>query len=156
MTDSSQTAAIAAKRGNGRGIAGHPLVQLTLTRIREFTREPEAVFWAILFPILLTTGLGVAFRSSGPEVIKIAATNAAFAESLRKTPGLSVELQPEDAARTSLRVGQVALVVDAAPDGSVVYRYDDTNPAGRSARELADDALQRAAGRVDPLPSQAD
>jgi ABC-2 type transport system permease protein len=134
----------------------HPLVQLTLVRIREFTREPEAVFWACLFPVLLTTGLGIAFRSSGPEVIKIATTDAAFAESLRKSPGLSVELQSEDAARTALRVGQVALVVKPAADGSVVYRYDDTNPEGRSARGLADDALQRAAGRVDPLRSQAD
>jgi ABC-type polysaccharide/polyol phosphate export permease len=134
----------------------HPLVQLTLVRIREFTREPEAVFWACLFPVLLTTGLGIAFRSSGPEVIKIATTDAAFAESLRKSPGLSVELQSEDAARTALRVGQVALVVEPAADGSVVYRYDDTNPEGRSARGLADDALQRAAGRVDPLRSQAD
>jgi len=133
----------------------HPLVQLTLVRIREFTREPEAVFWACLFPVLLTTGLGIAFRSSGPEVIKIATTDAAFAESLRKSPGLSVELQSGDAARTALRVGQVALVVEPADDGSVVYRYDDTNPEGRSARGLADDALQRAAGRVDPLRSQA-
>ena len=28
----------------------HPLVQLTLLRVREFIREPEAVFWAVAFP----------------------------------------------------------------------------------------------------------
>ena len=33
-------------------------MQLTLVRIREFTREPEAVFWAVFFPILLTAGAG--------------------------------------------------------------------------------------------------
>ncbi len=29
----------------------HPLVQLTLCRVREFLREPEAVFWVFVFPI---------------------------------------------------------------------------------------------------------
>ena len=35
-------------------LADHPLVQLTLVRVREFTREPEAVFWSLLFPVLIT------------------------------------------------------------------------------------------------------
>src|SRR5207247_1799759 len=35
--------------------------------------------------------------------------------------------------------------------GTVVYRYDDTNPEGRTARLLANGAIQRAAGRVDPV-----
>ena len=30
-----------------------PIVQLTLSRFREFYREPEAVFWVFIFPILL-------------------------------------------------------------------------------------------------------
>ena len=51
--------------------AGHQIVQLTLSRIREFTREPEAVFWTVLFPVLLTAGLGVAFRSQSGDVLKV-------------------------------------------------------------------------------------
>ena len=35
----------------------------------------------------------------------------------------------------------------------MVYRYDDTNPEGRTARMLADRAIQRAAGRADPVPA---
>jgi ABC-type multidrug transport system permease subunit len=35
----------------------------------------------------------------------------------------------------------------------VVYRYDDTNPEGRTARMLADRAVQHAAGRQDPRAS---
>ena len=35
----------------------------------------------------------------------------------------------------------------------MVYRYDDTNPEGRTARMLADRAIQRAAGRADPVPT---
>jgi ABC-type multidrug transport system permease subunit len=34
-----------------------------------------------------------------------------------------------------------------------VYRYDDTNPEGRAARMLADRAVQKAAGRSDPVAS---
>jgi len=40
------------------GGARHPLFELTLARLREFTREPEAVFWVFFFPILLAFGLG--------------------------------------------------------------------------------------------------
>ena len=37
-------------------------------------------------------------------------------------------------------------------DGAtVLYRYDDTNPEGRTARMLADRAIQRGAGQVDPV-----
>ena len=42
------------------------LVQLTLVRFREFIRQPEAVFWTFVFPILLAVGLGLAFRSRPP------------------------------------------------------------------------------------------
>ena len=44
-----------------------PLVELTLARVRELVREPEAVFWVFVFPILLAGILGLAFRSRPPE-----------------------------------------------------------------------------------------
>ncbi len=47
----------------------------------------------------------------------------------------------------------MALLAEAGPRGAVVYRYDDTNPEGRTARTLADGAVQRAAGRADPVPA---
>lgn len=130
-----------------------PLVQLTLVRIREFTREPEAVFWAVLFPILLTTGLGIAFRSTGPQVLPVATANPAVAAALAAEPSLTTDLLSEAAAADALRTGKVPLVVERAADGSVVFHFDDTNPEGRAARALADAALQRAAGRVDPVPA---
>ena len=36
--------------------------------------------------------------------------------------------------------GRVVLFAASGPDGGVVYRYDDTNPDGRSARVLVDRA----------------
>ena len=34
------------------------LYQLTVTRFRLFLREPEAIFWIFIFPIILAGGLG--------------------------------------------------------------------------------------------------
>jgi ABC-type multidrug transport system permease subunit len=48
------------------------------------------------------------------------------------------------------------LFAGPADGGGVVYRYDDTNPDGRTARLLADRAVQQAAGRVDPSPARDD
>src|SRR5258706_14231317 len=50
-----------------RGFMKSSMVQLTLVRFREFIREPEAVFWTFVFPILLAAGLGIAFRQRGPD-----------------------------------------------------------------------------------------
>jgi ABC-2 type transport system permease protein len=127
----------------------HPLVQLTLVRVREFTREPEAVFWAIFFPVLITVGLGIAFRSRPADVLKIAASTPQLAQALRQEPSLDVTEADPATAATLLRTGRIALVVEPAAESGVLYRYDDTNPEGRTARMLADHAIQRAAGRRD-------
>lgn len=129
----------------------HSLVQLTLVRIREFTREPEAIFWAIFFPILLTAGLGVAFRGDTGESVTVVTADRALADALRQDRALRVHELDAGAAATALRTGKAALFVERAGNGGVVYRYDDTNPEGRSARILADRAIQRSAGRVDPV-----
>lgn len=131
----------------------HPLVQLTLMRFREFVREPEALFWVFIFPILLAAGLGIAFRSRPPDVLRIAAVTPELARSLRQEKLLDVEQLSVPAAEEALRTGKVALLAVPGPAGTVVYRYDDTNPEGRTARMLADHAVQRAAGRVDPVAS---
>ena len=48
---------------NSRRWADQPLAQLTLVRFREFWREPEAIFWVFIFPILLAAGLGLDRKS---------------------------------------------------------------------------------------------
>jgi ABC-type multidrug transport system permease subunit len=138
---------------SSRRWADHPLAQLTLVRFREFWREPEAIFWVFVFPILLAAGLGLAFRNRPPEAIGIAAVTPELARSLRQEKLLDVEQLSAPAAEEALRTGKVALFAAPSPGGAVVYRYDDTNPEGRTARMLAEGAIQRAAGRVDPVPS---
>ena len=58
-----------ARRRFGRREGGNPLVELTLSRFREFVREPEAVFWVFAFPVIMTCALGIAFRSRGAEPV---------------------------------------------------------------------------------------
>jgi ABC-2 type transport system permease protein len=136
-----------------KGPVDHPLVQLTLTRFREFVREPEALFWVFIFPILLAAGLGLAFRNRPADVLKVATVTQELQSSLKREKLLDVALLSVPAAEEALRTGKVALLAVPGPGATVVYRYDDTNPEGRTARLLADGAVQRAGGRADPVPS---
>jgi len=132
------------------------IVQLTLARFREFYREPEAVFWVFIFPILLAAGLGIAFRNRPAEASRIAivsgATNAAVVDSLKKASGIVVETLDDTAAATALRTGKVALVVKPQAEGGVEYRFDDARPESRTARMVVDRVVQRAGGQEDPVP----
>jgi len=136
---------------NDRTWRDHPLVQLCLLRFREFAREPEAVFWALAFPILLAAGLGVAFRGQPAEPVRVAVLSPELAAVLQGREGLRVEVLDADAAGEALRLGHVTLVVSPGPDGGMVYRYDDTNPEARTARLVVDHAVQAAGGRTDPV-----
>jgi ABC-type multidrug transport system permease subunit len=122
-----------AARGGGAGGAGgedagakslHPLVELTLARVREFLREPEVIFWVFVFPILLVFALGIAFRNTGPEKIRVAVerseTNAqassGLADALARSSDIEVLQLSTAEATQALRSGKVALVVRAAEE----------------------------------------
>jgi ABC-2 type transport system permease protein len=141
------------KAPRGKVFAEHPLVQLTVVRFLETLREPEALFWIFAFPILLAAGLGIAFRNRPAEVLKIATVSTELTQSLTREKLLAVEQLDFESAEEALRTGKIALLAVPGANGSVVYRYDDTNPEGRTARMLADRAVERAAGRVDPVVS---
>jgi ABC-type polysaccharide/polyol phosphate export permease len=128
------------------GLADHPLAQLTLVRFREFWREPEAVFWVFIFPILLTAGLGIAFRNRPADVVRVGVTAPEIASALKPEKSLALEVLSRPAADEALRMGRIVLLVDRDRQGNPVFRYDDTNPESRVARLLAERAIQRAAG----------
>ena len=48
---------------------------LCLARVREGYREPEVLFWAFVFPVLLSAALAVAFRGR-PALFCAMATSA--------------------------------------------------------------------------------
>ena len=133
-------------------LSDKPLAQLTMVRFYEFLREPEALFWVFLFPIILAAGLGLAFRNRPADVLRVAAVTPQVATALRQEKLLDVQEMDHINAQAALEAGKVALIAEPG-NGGVVYQYDDTNPEGRTARMLADRAVQRAAGRADPVKS---
>lgn len=140
-----------------KGFFSSSLWQLVSVRFKEYTREPEALFWSFGFPILLALGLGIAFRSKPPEVSHVAIVrtgpaSTALAEGLKRNKTLAIEELPYDSATMALSTGRVALVASISDRAVVSYQFDDTRPEARTARLLVDDAVQRLAGRGDPVP----
>lgn len=136
-----------------------PLAQLIVARIKEFYREPEALFWVYGFPIVMTVALGSAFREKPIEKLKIdvlkSDDGARAFDLLKPSPRFDLNLVDETEARLRLRTGKTDLVVAAQKtDGaagalSAEYRFDPTKPGNLFARDAVDDALQRALGRKD-------
>lgn len=127
------------------------LYQLTLARIREFVREPEALFWTFFFPIIMAIALGVAFRSKGPDPVFVGVVSGAGSDSIAAaltSAGITATVMTDSAAHESLRKGKVGLVVVRTAEG-YTYRLDPARPDSRVARLTTDHALQNAAGRRD-------
>ena len=87
-------------------------------------------------------------------MLPVVTSSPDVARALEAEPGLSVELLDDAGASSTLLTGKAVLFAQPSHDGGVVFRYDDTNPDGRAARLLADRAVQRAAGRIDPTPAR--
>ncbi len=121
--DTRPPASRTEKQKSGKRL--HPLIELTLARVREFGREPEAVFWVFVFPILLAFALGIAFRNTTPQKIRIAveqsesseATASDIANKLAQSPDLQAVVLTPEAAAQALRTGKVALVVSPLEGG---------------------------------------
>lgn len=134
-----------------------PLLELTRARLLEFFREPEAIFWAFVFPILMTVTLALAFPSRGDEPVLVGirrGSAAAIRSVLSEARGFTLrELEP-DAVLPALRDGRVHIVVD---EGSPpTYQFDPTRTESRLARLAVDDVLKRGAGRDDPWQARED
>jgi ABC-2 type transport system permease protein len=127
------------------------LFELTVYRLKEFLREPDAVFWVLVFPLLLTLALGFAFREKAPDRIPVGVGQGPFAQrhllALQKSPALQARIYPEREGREELRRGRISLLVDGSEQP--VYRFDPTRPESRTARVEVDSALQAGAGRRD-------
>jgi ABC-2 type transport system permease protein len=136
-----------------------PLGQIVLARVREFYREPEALFWVYGFPILLIVGLGIAFRNQPVERIAVDVVQGPGAEGVAaalSSAGVQgkfdVRLVETGEARLRLRHAKTSLVVQVSEAGRhYEYLYDPSRPESVLARNAVDDSLQRAAGRHDAV-----
>ena len=148
-TDATKTDAVAPDR---RRLADRALVQLTLARVREFIREPEALFWTFVFPIVISVVLAFAFPSAADAPVIVGVRSGPGADALRAAltgvPAVTVQVLPPESLDRSLRQGDVHIVVE--PTSPPTYRFDPGRDESRLARLVVDDALKRAAGRQDP------
>jgi len=118
------------------------LVQLFLFRWREFYREPQILFWALGFPLVMMLILGVAFRPKppGPMTVLVAASpDDPTVAALRSSTDLTVRVEPPAEAELALMRGDAALLV--IPGKPPVYKFDEAHPDARQTRLLVDLAL---------------
>jgi ABC-2 type transport system permease protein len=129
----------------------HPLAALTVARLREFLREPEALFWAFAFPVIMTCALGIAFGSGGDARVIVGVTDGPGSDNveavLTQAGGFTVRRIPPDDIERAVRDGRAAVVV--APGGPPTYHFDRARADSHAARLAVDAALQRAEGRGD-------
>lgn len=136
------------------------LHQLTLARMREFLREPEAVFWVFGFPVIMTLALGIAFRTRTEEPVRVAvdggagADQAAVRAALTAAGGFVLRDVPAAEIERALRDGLVQVVI--VPGSPPTYRFDPARAESQVARLAVDRALQRAAGRADAFTPRED
>jgi len=159
------------EKSTGRTRPFNPLFELVLARIREFSREPEAVFWVFVFPVLLALALGIAFRNRPAEKLRVAVDDRlpsaqGVAALLDDSADLVPLVLPWREASERLRTGKLEILIGlpdqgASPSGSlnpgsqgllpssVSYVFDPARPESRLARLAVDEALQRGMGRTD-------
>jgi ABC-type multidrug transport system permease subunit len=135
-----------------RGGARHPLLELTLARLKEFVREPEAIFWAFGFPILMSVAMAIAFPSSDARSVLVGVEPGSRGDAIRRVladaEGVVLREVPAENSERALREGEVHLLVSGTDPPT--YRFDPGRSESRVARLVVDEALKRAAGRTDP------
>ena len=129
--------------------SSHPFVQLFLCRLREFYREPEAIFWVYGFPLILAIGLGIAFASKKPQppavdlvdTAEFDAATAALQEKLR-ADGMEVERHGAAECRQRYKTGKTALYIEPIANGFANH-YDEARDESVMARYRAETIVQR-------------
>lgn len=135
----------------------HPIVELVSTRLREFLRQPETIFWVYGFPLLLATCLGLAFSDTEIRKLRIGVvspTDSVIAL-LDRDESLETLVLTEKQGTSDLAGSHIdALLI--IEDGRPRIIHSPNRPRSLLARERIDATLQRAAGRTDRVIVQSE
>jgi ABC-type multidrug transport system permease subunit len=137
--------------------------ELSRVRVLAFTREPEAIFWVFVFPIVLAAVLGFAFREGGVEPSPVGVLDGAVApaivEALAAREDVQLETYATDAdGRRALRRATVDVLLGApaAAGEPPALVLDPRRPEAATAELRVRAALRTAAGEPDvALPIEA-
>ncbi len=126
------------------------LFQLSLSRFREFYREPAAVFWVYGFPLLMAVALGIAFRERPVERVRIdlletpqtVEQTQKLKEILEKDSKMVVAIVGDDSWKKKLSSGKTDLVATIAASASGGFEYVVWEEVNRSESVLARNAFE--------------
>lgn len=117
-----------------------PIRQLILTRLREFYREPAAVFWVYVFPLLMTLTLGLAFRAEPKVSYDVTVIRSDRSADITKQLEADKEKRfivselPFAEARRLLRTGKTELVLIPS-DFDIDQELADEEKSGQSSSD---------------------
>ena len=135
-----------------------PLVELTLARLREFVREPEALFWTFLFPIVMSVAMAIAFPAGSGQTVRVGVAPGPGSQAVEQARAGAGEIVvreiPHERQASELRDGDVHLIV--VPGSPPTYRFDPMRAESRLARLVVDNALKRSGGRSEPWNARED
>ena len=137
------------------------LKRLVITRLIEFIRRPEAIFWVYVFPLLMVLVLGIAFRSKPVEKITVDLQSGANTQwlsnlesAMQEDERIVFQTLEETECRKRLKSGKSDLFIRLVSDGKVEYVFDETRPGSVVAKETVNRLLQKSAGQTDPVVAE--
>jgi ABC-2 type transport system permease protein len=117
-------------------------------RIKLLLREPEALFWVFVFPLLLVVVLALAFWNRRPEPLRVdvvARPGSPEPEKLKQllnNSGMNAGVFDYDNCRQRFRSGRTDLFVEW--DGRhLIFDFDPTRPDSIAARYQVEAIVQR-------------
>ena len=120
--------------------------ELTRVRVLLFVREPEAIFWVFVFPLVLAAVLGFAFRSRGVEPARIGLLEGPESAALqarleREEHIVVVRFAERDEARQKLARAALDLLLEGGGNAPLKLSFDPTRPEAETARLRVERAL---------------
>ncbi len=142
------------------------LFELTRERVLMFGREPEAVFWVFVFPLVLAAVLGFAFQGSAVEPSpmgvlmpgeELAEAPAAELQALQQDEALEVQLFSDEAlARRELQKSTIDVLLLPGEEPQLLLNEERTEAELARTRvlrslELSQEGAQPARVQVEPI-----
>lgn len=139
-----------------------PLGQLIAARIKEFYREPMALFWVYGFPLLMALALGLAFRAKPREEITIDVVGSGdvkgVADKFKADQRFKIVADSKDDWRKRLQSGKTDLVIEVSGAGTPAIEFHDQPYRAESQKAVwaADNILNREGARLRPPVTHLD